>query len=246
MRIVHEYSLRLKEKVNFVKKLYEEATRLYRKKIDRDNVRASTLTIASCYHIRERMIQAYEVYPRVVYPGVDEKVFHPAKTKKINQVFFVGSPEVFEDGYDLVNSALKLIPHSSRPKLKMVSWRKKNGQRLTDKEVVKIYNQSAVTLCSSRLETFGLVPLESMACGTPVIATNVSGHRETINDGNTGYLVDFEPREIAEKIIFLRNNPMISKTMGENGRKWIEKSWTWEKQIKTLDMYLREFVARKK
>jgi len=241
LRIVYEYSMRLKKKVNLLKRVYEEITRLYRKKIDRDNVRSASETVASCYYVRERMIEAYEVYPKVVYCAVDEKIFHPMNVKKKNQIFYVGSPEVFEDGYDLVEKALAILPTEIRPKLHIVSWKNENGERLTEKELVKIYNESIITLCTSRLETFGLVPLESMACGTPVIATKVSGHRETIEDGKTGFLVDFDPQEIAEKITRLINNLDLVTKMSKEGRKSIEKNWIWKKQITDLETLLERF-----
>lgn len=242
LRIVYEYGYRLREKVGFLKRIYEEFTRLYRKQIDRQNVRAASLTITSCYHIRERMIEAYEVYPKVVYCGVNEKVFHPMGEKKINKVLYIGSSNVVTDGYDLAEKAMKYIPKNIRPQIHKLSWKKQNGERLTEKELVKIYSQSILTLCTSRLETFGLVPLESMACGVPVIATKVGGHRETVVDGETGFLVDFDPKEIAEKITFLLLNQELSSKLGKNGRAWIEKKWTWEKKINDLEKVLMEFA----
>jgi len=242
LRIAYEYSMRLKVQVNFLKNSYEEITRYYRKKIDRESVRAAAYTIASCYHVRERMIEAYEVYPNVVYCAVDIAIFHPMKTKKLKQVFYVGSPYAEVDGYDLVEKALKLIPKTLRPNIHIVSWRKANGERLSEKDLVKIYNQSIATLCTSRLETFGLVPLESMACGVPVIATKVSGHRETIVDGQTGFLVDFDRKEIAEKIRFLMENQKVSMQMGKNAREHVEKNLNWQKVIGDLEKILISFT----
>jgi glycosyltransferase involved in cell wall biosynthesis len=245
LRIVYEYSMRLRVQINIIKRCYEELTRLYRKRIDRDNVLASTFTIASCYHVRERMIEAYYVFPKVVYCGVDDKIFHPLHIKKKNQVFFVGSPNVIEDGYDLVKQALEKIPNRIRPKVYIVSWQKDNGERLTEKELVNIYNESFVTLSTSRLETFGLVPLESMACGTPVIATKISGHRETVLDGETGFLVDFDPQEIADKIIKLLQDQKLTSKLGKNAREYIKKAWNWEKCINDIDVVLKNFANKK-
>jgi glycosyltransferase involved in cell wall biosynthesis len=242
LRIVYEYSLRVQIKLGLLKRSYEELTRLYRKKIDRENVRAAKTTIASCYYVRERMIESYAVYPKVIYCAIDEKSFIPQNIKKKNEVFYVGSPSVWEDGYDLAKDAIELIPKEIRPELHVVSWRKSNGERLSEKELVNHYCQAITTLCTSRLETFGLVPIESMACGTPVIATNVSGHRETVDDGKTGYLVDFDPQEIADRIMFFIQNPDKTSIMGENARKHIEKYWTWEKPINELEALLKSLV----
>lgn len=244
LRIAYEYSYRLREKVNFPRRIYEELTRLYRKQIDRQNVRAASFTIASCFHIRERMIEAYEVYPKVIYCGVDEKVFYPSNEKKENKVLYIGSPNIVVDGYDLAEKALQYIPKHIRPQLHKLSWKKANGKRLSEKEMVKIYSQSIATLCVSRLETFGLVPLESMACAVPVIATKVGGHRETIVDGETGFLVDFDPKEIAERVLFLLKKPELSKKIGVKGRGWIEQQWTWEKQVKDLEVLLMSLAAK--
>ncbi len=242
LRIVYEYSMRLRENVNILKRIYEEITRQFRKQIDRDNVRSATYTIASCYHVRERMIESYEVFPKVVYCAVDEKIFKPLKIKKKKQIFYVGSPKVIEDGYDLVDNALKLIPKARRPKLLVVSWRKSNGERLSEEDLVKIYNESMITMCTSRLETFGLVPLESMACGTPVIATNVSGHRETVANGKVGFLVDFNPPEIAEKIMEIIDNTKLASDMAKKSRQWIVKNWTWEKHINSLEHEIMNMI----
>jgi glycosyltransferase involved in cell wall biosynthesis len=191
------------------------------------------------------MIESYEVFPKVVFCAVDEKIFKPMRIAKKNQVFYVGSPTVKEDGYDLAEKAVKLIPQKYRPKLYVVSWKKENGDRLSEKELVTIYNQSLMTLSTSRLETFGLVPLESMACGVPVIATKISGHRETVEDTKTGFLVEFDPNEIAEKIQYLIHNKKLFLEMSKNARNHIETSWTWKKQIESLDQLLQNFAGTK-
>lgn len=55
-------------------------------------------------------------------------------------------------------------------------------------QLIKLYQKAKVTIICSHEETFGLVPVESMICGTPVIAHCSGGPRETIRHGNTGYL----------------------------------------------------------
>lgn len=239
LRIVYEYSLRNKESLGIIKRTYEELTRLYRKYIDRKNVRSATFPVASCYHIRERMIEAYDVLPHVCYLGIDTNIFVHHKKKIKNEVFFVGGKDVPTDGYDLAIKALEKIPQKDRPQLRVISWVKNNQERLTEKELVEIYNASLATLCLSTLETFGLVPLESMACGTPVIATNVSGHRETVINNQTGFLVDFDPEEIAQKILFLKNMAKREK-IGQQAVKHVRAEWTWEKRGKEFELFLKK------
>lgn len=244
LRNVYEYSLRLKDKVSFLNTLYENINRLIRKNIDRNNTLSANNILALSLFGRERIIAAYDLYPKISYLGVDTNKFRPKKIKKRNQVFFVAEKQTIY-GYDLAEKAMSLIPKNIRPDFKIVSWKKNNSERLSDGELVDLYNQSIVTLSLSRFDTFGLVPLESMACGVPVIALNVAGYRETIKNNITGFLTDFSAQEIADKIIYLINNPNKREEMGRIGRKWVEEKWSWDYQIKELNKILSEWVKNK-
>ncbi|MDP2637835.1 MAG: glycosyltransferase family 4 protein [Candidatus Levybacteria bacterium] len=237
LRIAYEYSLRFKDNVGIHKLAYEKLTRMYRKKIDRENARAASFPVASCYHIRERMIESYDVYPHVCYPGIETDLFRPLHFVKRNELLFIGGKNVWNDGYDLVEKALSLIPLKERPKLHVIEW-KKNGNRLSDEEIVKLYNRVKIVLCLSRFETFGLVPLEAMACGTPVIATKISGHRETVLDKKSGFLVDFDYREIARKIRELFADKSLYEAMSLYARKQMVDEWSWNKRIIDLEKIL--------
>lgn len=72
---------------------------------------------------------------------------------------------------------------------------------ITDAELVSIYRDATVTVCAARLEPFGLSALESMCCGTPVVAVAQGGYRETVVDGETGFLADRNPQSIATCIV---------------------------------------------
>lgn len=66
------------------------------------------------------------------------------------------------------------------------------------------YNAADVCVIPSYYESFGLVALESMACGTPVVGTDVGGLKNIIHQGETGYVVsDNTPEHLAEKIALL-------------------------------------------
>jgi len=242
LRIAYEYILRPSKNIGNINYLYELLTRSIRKKVDLFNVRSATYTIASCYHVRERMIEAYGVWSKISYLGVDEKLFLPNKAQKKQQVVFFGNKEEYNNGYDLAKQAISLLPKKYNLKLVVVPWRRENNKRLTDKELVGIYNKSLATFSLSRFETFGLTPIESMSCATPVIATNVSGHRETVKDGEGGYLVDFDPGEIADKITQLFENDKLRTEMGKKGREHIENEWTWDKRIVEFENLLEKLI----
>lgn len=241
LKMVYEYGLRISDSLSFQNKIYEAINRYVRKKIDRENARPSDFSIAiSCFG-RELMIQAFDLYPKVSYLGVNTEKFKNLNISKKNQILFIGQ-KLKLNGYEYALEAIKLIPEKIRPELKVISISKNKNERLSDEEIVRLYNESLITIALSNLDTFGLVALESLACEVPVIAFNVAGYRETIMDGKTGYLVDFEPKEIADKIRILIQNPKLQSKMGKAGRKWVEERWTWKKQIKNLEELLTRFV----
>lgn len=244
LKMVYEYGLRAPDNISFFNKIYEAWNRYVRKKIDRENARASDFSISISYFGRELMIQAFDMYPKISYLGVDTEQFKNLNIPKKNQILFVGQ-KLKLNGYEYALEAIKLIPKKIRPKLKALSISKNGKDRLSEEEIVKLYNESLVTLSLSNFDTFGLVALESLACEVPVIAFNVAGCRETMIDGKTGYLVDFAALEIANKIIKLIKNPELRIKMGRLGREWVEEKWMWEKQVKNLESILINYANNK-
>lgn len=241
LRMVHEYSLRTPENLGFLNRFYEFLNKSIRKKIDATNALAANHVTAISLFAREYMILAYDLYPKISYLGVDTNVFKPMSIRKKNQVLFIGQ-KLSLNGYDYAVQAINLIPKKIRPELKVITLPKNKQERLSEEEIVMLYNESVVTLSLSTFDTFGLIPIESMACGTPVIAFNCAAYRETIINGKTGFLVDFNPQEIAEKIMSVQDNSQHAKEMGKCGRAWVEKKWTWERQITDLEKLLKTYA----
>ena len=80
--------------------------------------------------------------------------------------------------------------------------------RIKQEEVPRFYSAADVCVVPSYYESFGLVALESLACGTPVVATKVGGTESIIRQGETGYVVpDNSPHRLANKIALLLSRP---------------------------------------
>lgn len=91
------------------------------------------------------------------------------------------------------------------------------------------YHYSAADVCvvPSHYESFGMVALEAMACGTPVIASKVGGLTFTVKDGHTGFLVpNDDPRALAEKLRLLLTNERLRRRMGEQASR-LAKRYGW-------------------
>ncbi len=100
------------------------------------------------------------------------------------------------------------------------------------------YNAADVYVMPSYYESFGLVALEAMACGVPVIASRVSGPRSFVRSGETGYLIDRRcPEPFAQKIDTLLHNPILRESMGRAARSHAETlGWDMVGR-RTLDVY---------
>ncbi len=96
----------------------------------------------------------------------------------------------------------------------------------------------AMVLCSET-ESAPLTILEGMSCGLPVIATNVGGIPEQVQDGVNGYLVPVKhPEEIAEAALRLNADEKLLNRMGENARKTVMEKYTKDKVLKQyLEVY---------
>ncbi|MGD9638129.1 MAG: glycogen synthase [Alphaproteobacteria bacterium] len=118
---------------------------------------------------------------------------------------------------------------------------------------IRFYSGATVFCCPSIYEPFGIINLEAMSCGTPVVGSAVGGIKEVVVDGQTGYLVDPElsdepphdPRnpekfamQMAEAINKVASDKNLAKTLGENGRKRVEEIFSWSGIArKTFDLY---------
>jgi glycosyltransferase involved in cell wall biosynthesis len=92
---------------------------------------------------------------------------------------------------------------------------------------VKIYNRAYITVVPSRFESFSQVTLESLSCGTPVIAFDSSGPSEIISNNINGFLVqDFSIVELGRKIERLLLDPLERKLFSENGRRLVKNKYS--------------------
>ena len=89
------------------------------------------------------------------------------------------------------------------------------------------YKEALITIYAGKYEIFGLVPFESMLCGTPVIVANDSGCGEWVAKSGGGYLVPFgNPQAIADVILQL--DQTIEKENIKKAQKWIMGNLSWE------------------
>ncbi|MEU6283210.1 glycogen synthase [Streptomyces sp. NPDC047028] len=104
-------------------------------------------------------------------------------------------------------------------------------QMLPRGDVVQLLTHAAVFVCPSVYEPLGIVNLEAMACGTPVVASRVGGIPEVVRDGETGLLVpvddDFEAG-LARALDTVLGDPEAARRMGEAGQRRARGEFGWD------------------
>lgn len=103
------------------------------------------------------------------------------------------------------------------------------GQR--GREVLKYYYSAAdVFVTTPWYEPFGITPVEAMACGTPVIGSNVGGIKFTVRDGEAGYLVPTDdPDALAERIAHLQRQPRLVNVLRKQAIRRANDLFTWRR-----------------
>jgi len=90
------------------------------------------------------------------------------------------------------------------------------------------YSAADVVVMPSHYESFGMVALEAMACGTPVIASQVGGLAFLVQDGITGYSIpDDNPQALADKLSLLVCNPDLRNKLGQQAADYA-RQYDWE------------------
>jgi phosphatidylinositol alpha-1,6-mannosyltransferase len=112
---------------------------------------------------------------------------------------------------------------------------------LTYSEIAACYQACEIFALPSRGEGFGLVYLEAMACGKPVIGGAHGGAPEVIDDGRTGYLVQHgDAGQLATSLEALLADPALGREMGARGRERVEREFRFNVFAKSLKKILRD------
>ncbi len=111
---------------------------------------------------------------------------------------------------------------------------------------VPFFHMMDIFVFLTKREGFGNVSIEAALSGIPVIVSNVTGAKDTINDGRNGFLVDCEnPQDIADKIELLILAPELRLQMGEFGKRWATENFSNATIWNELDDYYQQCLTEK-
>lgn len=107
---------------------------------------------------------------------------------------------------------------------------------ITQKSLWKLYQNAAVYIFTSEKEDLGIVVQEAQAAGVPVVAWRSGGPTVTVIDGKTGFLIDpFNKEKMADRIVYLLNNPKVRDKMGKEAWNNIRKNFSWKRHVDIIE-----------
>ena len=166
---------------------------------------------------------------------------------------FYGSPgyKAVQDGVDALRMVKARFPDLSAtvfgekgPRTDMIpSWIVHRG-RVSESQLVRIYNESRIFVCSSAAEGFALPPAEAMACGCAVASTDCGGNREYAEHEVTALLSPpRDPEALAGNIARLLEDDGLRLRLAKAGHERIQ-SFTWERSTDQLEQFVRLHVVK--
>ena len=193
---------------------------------------------------------------RVIYPGIDSQHYTPDPGARSRTPLFayLGRIKRYK-GVDLVIRAFAeaAIPDAVleiagagdyRPALERLTASLDLGARarflgrISERDKVSLLRRSWALAFASPKEGWGITNLEAAACGTPVVASSSPGIRESVRDGETGFLVPHgDPVAMAVALRRIASSPGLVRTLGANARTFAE-SFTWERAALETESHL--------
>ena len=185
----------------------------------------------------------------VVYNGVDTNLFKSSKKPK-DYFLWVGRVEPYKGIENAILVAKKmgiklflvgkLDPERKKyfkEKIKPHLDKKiKYLGEVSQKKLVKLYQGAIATLYPIEWpEPFGLIMVESMACGTPVVVFDLGSAREVVNDGKTGFVVPFLKQNKKNFEGFIEAVKKIKEIKREDCRNWVEKKFSVERMVRDYE-----------
>jgi glycosyltransferase involved in cell wall biosynthesis len=220
-RIVYEKILSL-HNLSKGRQIYENLNRSLRKIIDKRNFSSANEIYANSEFVKKIVKETYDRDSKVVYLGIDTGYFTPKYVSKDIDVLFIGSYHPI-DGYDLLKKAIS----TTRQKI-VVETVMSEDRWLEQEQIRDLYQRSKIVACLAHNEPFGLVALESMSCGTPVIAVNEGGYRETVINSKTGFLIERNVSALLKAIITIIQDQRLREKISKSARQYVVDRWDWK------------------
>lgn len=248
--------------------LCDVASNLSTHTLDRRDIiqtKLAHLILANSYYSKEILFQRYGCHSKVCYPGADCSAFGVA-TLPVEPMVLSAGRIIRLKQHHLAIEAVALIERAQRPRVviatpeqidhsvdpgyieELIRMAKDRDVDLTVRyrpnqiELATLYSQALALVFVPIMEPFGLVAIEAMASGTPVIGIKEGAIRESVIDGATGILVDRDAAQIAAAIIRLQQHKETRSEMSRQAVEYVRTHWTWDCTVKRYEEEVRKLL----
>lgn len=224
-------------------------------------VKATKITV----NARTTQKNVWNIYGRqanICFPGVNVPQLYTAPSERQGFIITVGALTP-NKGFDFILRALATIPAPARPPLLIVSNYQEAAEsaflatlarelgvqlemrcNVSDTELQKCYQEAACVAYAPIREPLGLVALEAMAAGAPLVAVAEGGILETVVDGVSGLLAPRDPKIFGQTIQRVLQDSELATRLSHNGRRHVLENWTWMRHIEQLEQSLLQTIDR--
>lgn len=220
------------------------------------NVQFVTVSPSSRDEIMKHNLTKKE--PKIIYNGLDFSVFKPGKKSVQPMVMYLGRLQYYKSLNVFIKAARDIL--ETNPRVKFViagegekresleKYAKKLGihdkitflGRVSDEKKVELLQKAWVMVNPSIMEGWAITTLEANACGTPAVASDVPGLRDSVIHNQTGYLVRYgDHTAFAEHILKLIKNATLRTRMSKESVKW-SRTFGWDT---SADEFLHEISS---
>jgi glycosyltransferase involved in cell wall biosynthesis/O-antigen/teichoic acid export membrane protein len=188
----------------------------------------------------------------VVNPGIDLAKFHTVKKTAYPSFLYLGRIRQYKNIDVAIRSFKEVVNKFPEAKLYIAGWGEKLKElkyiteklgldssviflgRVSEKDKLTLLGRSWAMLQPSSFEGWGITVIEANACGTPVIASNVAGLRDSVVDGRTGLLVKVRnTSELSKAIVSIISETELKKKLSQQAVTWAA-DFDWNKQSRTF------------
>jgi glycosyltransferase involved in cell wall biosynthesis len=240
------------------------------KSILKFNFKKADLLCATSFTIKDYIAQVVNLPVAVIPFGININDFKPKKVESIfkDTDFVLGSIKPIESLYNidiLIKSFAKLLPKYANLKLLIIGEGTAQSAlkqlcedlnvsknviftgRIPFKEVSNYYNMINVLVNISEYESFGVSVVEAMACGKPVVVTNVGGLKEVVKDDSVGLKVNIGDVDgTVNAIERLINDKQLYEQIALKARDHVIGLYNWEDNLKQMiDEYNKLLIQKK-
>src|SRR3954468_20586685 len=197
----------------------------------------------------------------VIYPGIDNVAYTPnaAERAAVPTFSYLGRLKKYKGVHHVIRAFARLGRPDAvleiagagdyRPELEKMARSLDLGDRvrflgrITEDEKLSLLRRAWALLFASPKEGWGITNLEAAACSTPVVASNSPGIRESVRDGETGYLVPHgDVVAMAAAMDRVAASRSLVEELGRNARRFAE-TFTWERAANETAAHLERVVA---